>query len=162
MISTATAFTSPYGKTGDCNQNDSRNEIGRDYIREALNGRASSLCIADHAHDLREQRFPAYAFGAHDEGAGAVNGAAGDSRSRRFFDGNRLAGDHRFVDVAGAVEHHAIHGDFIARPDAEAVAHHHVFQRNIFFASVVAHHARSFGRQAEQGFQRTAGLAPGA
>ena len=51
----------------------------------------------------------------------------------RLFDGDRFAGDHRFVDGAAAVEDDAIDGDFFSGTHAQAVAGFHLFERNIFF-----------------------------
>ena len=56
----------------------------------------------------------------------------------RFFDGNRFAGDHRFVDGAAAFEHDAIDGNFFSGTHAEAVARFYVFERNVFFCNLAS------------------------
>ena len=74
MISTATALTSACAKRGsgpnaahttnvDHRGGDHRrHEVGRDAIGEPLNRRARALRLADHPHDLREQRVAADAL----------------------------------------------------------------------------------------------------
>ena len=83
-------------KVSDGDKNDGGHEVTCDSIGELLDGSAAALRFADHADDLREQRFAADALGAHDKGAGAIYGAAGDAASVRFLDGDRLAG-HRAI-----------------------------------------------------------------
>ena len=70
------------------------NKIAGNNVRQFLNRRAAALGFADHADDLRQQSVAADAFRAHDEAAGAVDGAAGDFAAFCFLDGNRFAGDH--------------------------------------------------------------------
>ena len=53
-----------------------------------------------------------------------------------FFDRDRFAGDHRFVDGAAAFEDDAIDGNFFSGADAEFVAGLDVFERNVFLRSV--------------------------
>ena len=60
-------------------EHDGRNEVRGDHVGQALDRRAAALRFADHADDLREQRLAADALGAHDEAAGAVDGAADDA-----------------------------------------------------------------------------------
>ena len=88
----AGAQTWPNGEGEDRGKNDCRNKVTCDSIRELLDRSAAALRLANHADDLREQRFIADALGAHDEGAGAVYCAASDAASFRFLDGDWLSG----------------------------------------------------------------------
>ena len=78
MISTATALTSacasrgsgPHRRSSATNASDGDSDDGRheprgDPIGEPLDRRAAALRLADHPHDLREQRVAADALGPH-------------------------------------------------------------------------------------------------
>jgi hypothetical protein len=110
MMRTATAFTRACAKRG-CGPRKSHamkvitaaattggHEPFRYAVGEALDGSAAALGLADELHDAGQQRFAADAFGAHDEGAGAVDGGADDFAVGRFFDRHGFAGDHGLVD----------------------------------------------------------------
>ena len=90
----------------------------------------------DHPHDLRQQGFAAYALGAHQQPAGAVDGRADDAVAGMFLDGDRLAGDHRFVDGTQAFEDHAVDGNLFAGSDAQLVADLDLIERDVVFAAV--------------------------
>src|SRR6202050_3738370 len=64
------------GDGGD--EQDDGDEPGGDDVGEALDGSAGPLRGGDHLDDAGEHRVGADAFGAHDEGAGGVDGAADD------------------------------------------------------------------------------------
>ena len=59
-----------------------RDEIARDHVGQALDRRPGPLGLADHAHDLGQQRLGPDALGPHDQAAGAVDRAA-DHAGRR-------------------------------------------------------------------------------
>jgi hypothetical protein len=72
---------------------------------------------------------------------------------------HRLAGDHRLVHRARAVDHDAIDRHLLARAHAQTIAGVHVLERHVLVRSVVAHAARRLRRQPEQGANRGARLA---
>jgi hypothetical protein len=74
------------------------------------------------AHDLRESGVATDARGAHHEAAGAVQGGADDRVVDLTAHGHRLAGDHRLVDIRGALLDDAVDGDACAGADAQQVA----------------------------------------
>ena len=135
MISTATALTSAWASRGSGPQNAHTVKvatataitIGTNHadtvIGKPLDGRTGTLRLADHADDLGQQGIGAHALRFHDERAGAVHGAAGHLGAGSFLDGNRLAGDHRFVDGGRPFEHDAVHGNPLSGTHTEAVAH---------------------------------------
>ena len=124
---------------------------GRDFIGESLNGCAAALRFADHLDDLREQRFAADALGAHEQRAGAVHGRADDASTGLLLNGNRFAGDHRFIDGAGTFDDAAIDGNLFAGTNAKFLSDLHVGERDIGFGAVVGDDARHLGRKIEQG-----------
>ena len=120
MIRTATALTSACARRGSgpnkaqttkvttATSDHGRNEPRRDHVGQPLDRRPRALRFAHHADDLREHVSAADALRPHHEAAGAVDRAAGDLAAGRLFHGHRLAGDHRFVHGARALEHDAV------------------------------------------------------
>ncbi len=175
MISTATALTSAKPIAGGgpksaqatnvttATSDDRRHEPAGDRVGEPLDRRARALRLGDHRDDLREQRIAADALGAHDEAAGAVDGGAGDLVARRLLDRHRLAGDHRLVDRAVALEHDAVDRHLLARPHPQALAGDDRFERRCRSSLPSSRdEARALGREIEQGADRAAGLRAGA
>ena len=134
MISTATALTSakPIAGGGP-NSDHTTNVITAAAITPGTNqpetvsasawiGARERCASATMWTICASKRVAADPLGAHDERPGAVDGAAGDLVARPLFDRQRLAGQHRLVDVAGAVEHDAVDRDFFARPHPQPVA----------------------------------------
>ena len=60
-------------KVIDGDDHDRRNEIAGDRVGQPLDRRTAALGLADHPHDLGQQRFAADALGPHHEAAGAVD-----------------------------------------------------------------------------------------
>ena len=90
-------------------------------------------------------------LGAHDEGAGAVDGAADDLVARRLLDRDRLAGDHRLVDRAPPLEDDAVDRHLLARPDPQAVAERDLLERHVSLGARRPPPAAPLRRQIEQG-----------
>jgi hypothetical protein len=80
------------------------------------------LRIGDHGDDLGERRFGAGAIDAHIETAIAVQRATGDAVALGFFHRYRLAGQHRFIDSASALDECAVDRDLVAGSDAKHIA----------------------------------------
>src|SRR6185369_6957731 len=79
-----------------------------------------------------------------------VDRTAEHLRSRRFFHGHRLTGNHRFVDSALAFLDDPIDGNPFAGPYAKALADTHHLHSDIEFASVRFDDARLLRREIEQ------------
>ena len=82
-----------------------------------------------------------------------------------LFDGNRFAGDHRFVDGAAAFEDDAIDGNFFSGADAQFVSRFDLVEGNVFLctSSRPAVIKRAvFGLRSEQRADGGAGAAAGA
>jgi hypothetical protein len=58
---------------------------------------------------------------AEGKGAFLVDGSAHHLASSRFCDRNGLAGDHRFIDIAVAVDHLAVDRDAFSGPHLDDV-----------------------------------------
>ena len=95
-----------------------------------------------------KQRIAANSLGTHDKRAGAVHRAAGDMIVGLLFHGNRLAGNHRFIDAACAFQHHAVNGIFLAGPHSQSIAELHLIQRHIVFTAVSFDASAPFSAQA--------------
>jgi hypothetical protein len=138
---------------------DRRDKVRGDGVGQALDRSPASLGFTHHGDDPRQESVGADALRPHDEGARAVDGASGHRIADLFLHGKRLAGDHRLVDGALAVEHLAVHGDLLAGPDSQPVADRDVLKRNVLFRAAVVHHARGARRQAEKRPDRFPGTA---
>ena len=78
-----------------------------------------------------------------------------------LLDRDGFAGDHRFVNDAAAVKDNAVDGSLFSRPDTQAIAGLHPFERDVVLAAVGAEQARGLRAQVEQGADRGAGAAAG-
>jgi hypothetical protein len=125
-----------------------------------LDRRARALRLAGHGDDARQQRVGADPLGAHDQAARRVQRRAGHGVAGTFLDRHRLARDHRLVDRAISLEHHAIDRHFLAGAQAQPVADLDAVERNVLLAPVGANDARLFGREFQQRADRAIGLRP--
>ena len=112
-----------------------------------MDRRLAPLRCCHQGNDLREQRVAPDLVGPHDECAGTIDRTADYPCAARFFDGHRLAGEHRFVDVARPTLDEAIDGDALTRTHPQAIADVGVFERDVDFGAVFGHTVRSLGRQ---------------
>ena len=110
-----------------------RHEPRGDPIRELLDRCAAALRLGDHRDDLCEQRVAADPARLEDEPTGRVQRAAGDGRADRLLDRHRLAGDHRFVDAAAALDDDAVDRHALARSHAQSIADVDQLERDVFF-----------------------------
>ena len=69
--------------------------------------------------------------------------------------------DHRLVDRALALDHDAVDRHLLAGPDAEAVAHPDLLERDVLLAAVLDEPPGRLRGEAEQGLDGARGLAPG-
>ncbi len=111
-----------------------RHEDARDLVGETLNGRAAALGFGNHVHDLPEQRVAANPLGAHDETAGAVDGAARHLVADGLFHRERFAGDHRLFHAGVTFDHRAIDRHLVTWNHAQPVADFHLVERNFMIA----------------------------
>ena len=137
-----------------------RHEDARDLVGEPLNGRAAALGFGDHVHDLPEQRVATDPLGAHDETAGAIDGAARHLVADGLFHRERFAGDHGFLDIGMAFHDHAIDRHLVTWNHAQPVADFHLVERDFLIAPRCDPPRR--GRcEIEQRFDGAAGAAAG-
>jgi hypothetical protein len=127
-----------------------------------LDRSAGPLRFRHHADDLHQQGIAANALGAHNETARRIDGRSSHLVAGLFFGRHRLAGDHRFIDRAVAVEHHPVDRHLLAGTHAQAVAGGDGIEGNVLVAAIRAQSARALGRQVEQGADRAARLETGA
>ena len=101
---------------------DGRDEDLGDPVGEALDRRLRALRALDELDDPGQGRVAADARRAHHERAGRVERRADDLVAGLLRGRDRLAGEHRLVDRARALDEHAVDRDLVAGPDAEQVA----------------------------------------
>ena len=116
------------------NRQHHRHEDARDLVGETLNGRAAALGFGNHVHDLPEQRVAADPLGAHDETAGAIDGAARHFVADGLFHRERFAGDHGLFHAGVTFDHHAINGHLVTWNHAQPVADFHLVERDFMIA----------------------------
>ena len=150
----------PEGERHDGDANDRGNEEGGRPIGQALNGGTAALGFTDQADNLGQQRLRPDPLRPHDEGSGAVHGGADDLAAGLLLDGQRLAGEHRFVDGAVPLHHRAVDGNLLAGADAELVAGLNFGEGHVFIRTVAAQAAGQLRRQPHQRPQRGARSPP--
>ena len=165
MMSTLTAATSAYvsagsGPTASHTPNTTRrddehgrHEHGHDAVGERLDGRLRSLRLFHEPHDLREQRVGPDARRLHEQRPGLVHRPADDLGAHALLHRDGLARHHRLVDVARALGDGPVHGDGLARPHADDVAHDDGLDRDLGL-NAAADHARSRRAQLDEPLDR--------
>ena len=135
MMSTATAAANacsiepspaidhPAGERRDREREHHRHEDRAHRVRELLDRGARALGIAHQPGDPLHGAVGADMLGAEPEGAGAVDRAAEDGVARPLLDRQALAGEHRLVEGAGALEDLAVDRHPFARAHEHEVAH---------------------------------------
>src|SRR6185437_7771699 len=112
----------PRSERKDRHHENGWDEDGADAVRKPLHGSTGGLCLREEPLHLRERRRIADGGGAQDEHAVEVECAADDALAARACDGQRLSGEHGFVDGTAAVQDRAVYGNAIASQDAKNVA----------------------------------------
>ncbi len=142
-------------------RHDGRHEPARDQVGEAGDRRPRALGLLDEPHDLGERRLGADPRGPQGERAARVQRRADDLVAWSLHDGQRLAGEHRFVDGRGALDDDAVDRHLLTGSHAHDVVVADLGDRQVDLAAA-AHHARRAGLQADERADGLAGLAFGA
>ena len=148
----------PGGGGGEGDEYHHRHEDPGDAIGEALDGCPGFLGLAHEADDARQHRVGTDAGSAHAERTGAIDGAAHHLVSGAALDGERLTGEHRFVDAALSVHDGAVGSDGFAGAHAELVTRHEAGDGELFVATS-ANDADGLGTQREQAIECRRGTA---
>src|SRR6185312_6091533 len=102
-------------------------------------------------------RVSTHLVGLEHETSCGVDRTAGDSVAGLFFHRNRLAGNHRLIDIGVALLDHAVHRDFGAGADTQPVAGFHFVER--YFLVPLRAYAEGGGwHEIEQGLDRAGRL----
>ena len=143
----------------DGEPDDDWHEDGADPIGQRLNRRARRLRIPHQPDDAGQHTRLAQRRGVIAERPSAVDRAANHPVPRGLGHRNCLAGQHRFVDGAGAIHHHAVHRDSLAGPHQHDVAFADLADGHVLLGIA----AYDTGRRRLQPRQRAqcAGRAPG-
>jgi hypothetical protein len=107
-----------------------RHENTRHFVGKTLNGRTAPLRVGNHIYDLPEQGIAANSLRAHDEGAGAIDGACRHFIAHCLLHGERFAGDHGLFHAGVTFYHRAIDGHFVTRNHAQPIADLHLIERD--------------------------------
>ena len=128
-----------------------------DGVGETLDRRASSLRLGDHRDDASEERLGADLLRAQDERARSVHGSADDAIAGALLHRNRLAGNHRLVDSASALDNDAVHRHLLARTHAQAVSGLDRVERHVLLSAAALDAARRLRREIEERADRRRG-----
>ncbi|GAA5666970.1 hypothetical protein Brsp07_05496 [Brucella sp. NBRC 14130] len=100
------------------------------------------MSFLHHTDDLRQHCVAADRSGADRESALLVDRAANHLAAVLLGDRDRLAGDHRFVDITLAFDDLAVHRDAIAGPNLDNIAGNDRTDRQVDRLAVPAHTCR--------------------
>ena len=114
-------------------RDDDRNEISGHGVGEPLDRRSAALRLSHHVDDLRKERFGSHLLCAHDKRAGLVDRGADYAFTCALFDRHWLARDHRLVNVAPALDDHAVDRDFFSRSNAKQITLLDLIDGDLFF-----------------------------
>ena len=136
------------GKKG--NDHDHHDEIPGHDISQALHGSAGALCLRHQRDNTRQGALGADLFRAHDQRAAGVECGTDHLLARPLGYRQWLTGQHRFVDRAAALLHHAIYRHLLTWSNAQAVTDMDMAQRNILFFPVRTDATSDVRRQLQQ------------
>ena len=111
-----------------------RHENGAHLIHQPLNRRFAGLRVFHQADDAGQHGLAAHGAHLHHHAALAIDGAAGKFAADFFTNRQRLAGQHRFINLRLALQQCAVHRETLAGFDDQLVAHQHLGHWNINFA----------------------------
>ncbi len=155
------AVEPPAGAGRRSQQQHHRHEDRADLVHQALDRRLGRLRIFHQADDARQRALRADRDYAHQQQAFCVDGAAGHLVAGLAWHRQAFAGDQRFIDVTGAIGHHAIGGDALTGSHHDHIAHTHFMNGQVDILAA-ATHPRRFRPQLLQRADRRSGLALGA
>ncbi len=138
-----------------------RDEHLADPVHQLLDRRLGRLGVFHQADDPRQHSLATERGGAHQQPTLAVDRATGDAVAWRLVHRQALAADQRFVGLAFALDHFAVHRETLARLDQHQVVQAQRGDGDVFLAAV-DHPCRAVRTQGFQCPDRRAGLALGA
>ena len=131
-----------------------------DPVRNFGNGGLGGRCIRDHFDDLRQGGVLPHPAGFTAQEAGLVDGGGGNGAARGLVHGNALPGQGGLIHRTGTLQHHAVYGNALPRPDHEYIALADLSDGHRHFLPL-AEESSGLGGQLHQGFQGIGGLALG-
>ena len=145
----------PPGDEGHHGQRDhDGDEHGADPVGQRLNRRAGRLRVPHQPDDARQHAGLAKRRRAVSQGTGAVDRAADDAVAGTLGHRHRLAGQHRLVHGAGALDDLAVDGNPLTGPHDDHVAFAHVADWDVELDALSTHACRT-RLQARERSQRT-------
>jgi hypothetical protein len=155
MIKTATAFAMAYASEGSGPSHNHSPKVTAAATSTAGTNQAATLSASAWIDDLRQHRVRAHSLGLHHQTAVLIERAARYLGSGGFLHRIGLAGEHGFIHMAAAFDHHAIDGNLFTRPYSQTLADLHGIECHIDIA-LRCDESRGFGLKAEQFLDRAA------
>lgn len=143
------------------NREDDGHKDGADAVGELLHGSFRGLRLLHEPQHLAEDAVGADGSGPVFEDAFVVEGATDDAIAGGARDGDRLTGDQRFIDAAGAGDNDAVDRDAFAGASDYGFAGDKGCDRSFDF-DAVADHMRGLRLQCGEGAEGVEGAARGA
>ncbi|KPB77230.1 Uncharacterized protein AC506_2199 [Pseudomonas syringae pv. maculicola str. M6] len=147
-----------------CEEGD--NQHGRhkhlaDFIHQFLDRCLACLCVFDQTNDARQHRFRTQRGSTNQQATFAIDCTAGDLVTRLFGHRETFTGNQRFVGVAAALEHFAVHWKAFTWLDQHRVAKPKLADRDVLL-NAVNQPQGAVRAQCFQGANGAGGLAFGA
>ncbi len=128
------------------NADDHRHKNGRDPVSKLANLRLAALRLAHHADNTRQRRVAADGAGGKQHAAVLYHRTGMDGVAVGFLLGDRLAGQHRFIQPGLALGYFSVNGHAVAGGQTQRHAGLNLRQRNAFFPLVRDHAGRRRGQ----------------
>src|SRR5690606_38717001 len=116
-------------------------------VHQPLDWQLGALSLLDQTNDLCQHGLAAHGGGTQSKGASLVDGATDHWTAGRLADRYRFAGDHRFINIALALDHLAIDRHTVARDrrcaNLALALHHLAIARHTLAGSYFDHVTRS-------------------
>ena len=156
------AHGQPAQERGQCNQQHHRYKHGCHLVDQPLNGRFGSLCVLHQIDDFGQHGVGPDRAHPNEHAAVAVDAATRERSARRLGHRQRLAGEHRFIELGAAFLQHAVYGHALAGQHDHAVTDQQLQHGHVGLFAVFQNHMRQRRPQRMQSANRGSGLALGA
>ena len=139
-------------------EQDRGDEAGGNRVGETLDRSACPLGFGHHLDDPGQEGVLSHPGGPHDEAAGLIDGAARHPVGRKLLDRQGLAGEHRFIHRACALDHHSVYRDAFPGPNPQSGVDGDTVQGDLLLRSILPQSACGVGGQPQERADGAAGL----
>ena len=156
------AHGQPAQERGQRNQQHHRYKHGGHLVHQPLNGRFGGLCVLHQFDNFGQHGVTPDRAHPNEHAAVSVDAAAREHSARRLGHRQRLAGEHRLIELGAAFLQHTVYRHALARQHHHAVADQQLQHGHVGLFAVFQNHVRQRRPQRMQRANRGGGLALGA